>query len=128
MRFAYDPDRPILHDDISFEIPAGQTAVVGPIWLGQSTLAACCIAFYDVQAAIRVEGQDIRQLTQDSLRRHIGIVRKTPCCSTTPWPTTRLTVALDATNPKWEAAARPHAFTTSSSAPQGYDTVVGERA
>ena len=75
VRFAYDPDRPILHD-ISFEIPAGQTvAVVGPSGSGKSTLARLLYRFYDVQGGhIRVQGQDIRQLTQDSLRRHIGIV------------------------------------------------------
>ncbi|MEI6734983.1 MAG: ABC transporter transmembrane domain-containing protein, partial [Comamonadaceae bacterium] len=73
--FAYDPARPILHD-ISFEIPAGKTvAVVGPSGSGKSTLARLMFRFYDVQQGqILIAGQDIKQVTQASVRHAIGIV------------------------------------------------------
>ncbi|MDI6748569.1 MAG: ABC transporter ATP-binding protein/permease [Rhodocyclaceae bacterium] len=73
--FAYEPRRPILHD-VSFEIPAGRTlAVVGHSGSGKSTLARLLFRFYDVGGgAIRINGHDIRQLTQASLRAAIGIV------------------------------------------------------
>ena len=75
VNFAYEANRPILHD-LSFEIPAGKTvAVVGPSGSGKSTLARLLYRFYDVQAGeIRVNSQPIKALTQHSLRRHIGIV------------------------------------------------------
>src|SRR4030095_8901494 len=73
--FAYAPAQPILHD-LSFEIPPGRTvAVVGPSGAGKSTLARLLYRFYDVTGgAVRIDGQDIRQVTQGSLRRAIGIV------------------------------------------------------
>ncbi|MBP9150221.1 MAG: ABC transporter ATP-binding protein/permease, partial [Rhodoferax sp.] len=73
--FAYDPDRAILHD-ISFDIPAGKTvAVVGPSGSGKSTLARLLYRFYDVQRGrILLNGQDISQVTQASVRAVIGIV------------------------------------------------------
>jgi ATP-binding cassette subfamily B protein len=73
--FAYDPARPILHD-VSFEIPAGRTvAVVGPSGAGKSTLARLLYRFYDVgNGRITIDGQDIRAVTQASLRQAIGIV------------------------------------------------------
>ena len=73
--FAYEPARAILHD-VSFEIPAGKTvAVVGPSGSGKSTLARLLYRFYDVQAGkILIAGQDIRTVTQASVRRAIGIV------------------------------------------------------
>ncbi len=72
---AYDPARPILAG-VSFNIPAGHTlAVVGPSGAGKSTLARLLFRFYDVgSGAILVDGQDIRGVTQDSLRRAIGVV------------------------------------------------------
>ena len=129
VRFAYDPDRPILHD-ISFEIPAGQTvAVVGPSGSGKSTLARLLYRFYDVQGGhIRVQGQDIRQLTQDSLRRHIGIVPQDTVLFN---DTVAYNIAYgrpNASQAEVEAAAqaaRIHDFITST--PKGYDTVVGEQ-
>jgi ATP-binding cassette, subfamily B, heavy metal transporter len=73
--FAYNPDRPILHD-VSFTIPAGKTvAAVGASGAGKSTLARLLFRFYDVNAgSIRIDGQDIRHVTQDSLRAAIGVV------------------------------------------------------
>ncbi|HRP30159.1 MAG TPA: ABC transporter transmembrane domain-containing protein, partial [Burkholderiaceae bacterium] len=73
--FAYDAARPILHD-LDFEIPAGKTvAVVGPSGAGKSTLARLLYRFYDVSSGrITIDGQDLRGVTQASLRAAIGIV------------------------------------------------------
>jgi ABC-type transport system involved in Fe-S cluster assembly fused permease/ATPase subunit len=73
--FHYGPDREILKD-VSFKIPSGHTvAVVGPSGSGKSTLARLLFRFYDVKAgAIRIGGQDLRAVTQKSLRSSIGIV------------------------------------------------------
>ncbi|MEY9769937.1 ABC-type transport system involved in Fe-S cluster assembly fused permease/ATPase subunit [Sinorhizobium fredii] len=75
MHFAYDAARPILKG-ISFEVPAGKTvAVVGPSGAGKSTLSRLLYRFYDVQrGSITVDGQDVRDVTQKSLRGAIGMV------------------------------------------------------
>ncbi|MES2423612.1 MAG: ABC transporter transmembrane domain-containing protein, partial [Pseudomonadota bacterium] len=75
VNFAYEPSRPILHD-VSFTIPPGKTvAVVGPSGAGKSTLSRLLFRFYDVQGGtIRIAGQDIKQVTQASVRQAIGIV------------------------------------------------------
>ncbi|MGB8181230.1 MAG: ABC transporter transmembrane domain-containing protein, partial [Stellaceae bacterium] len=72
--FAYDPRRPIL-DDVSFRVPPGHTlAIVGSSGAGKSTVSRLLFRFYDVNhGAIRVDGQDIRDVTQASLRRAIGV-------------------------------------------------------
>jgi len=127
--FAYDPGRPILHH-VSFEIPPGKkVAVVGPSGSGKSTLARLLYRFYDVDSGvIRVDGQDVRGVTQSSLRRAIGIV---------PQDTVLFndTVAYNigygrpgSTQVEIEAAAQAahiHAFIAAT--PKGYDTMVGER-
>ncbi len=127
--FAYESDRPILHN-ISFEIPSGKTvAVVGPSGSGKSTLARLMFRFYDVQKGrISINGQDIREVTQHSVRRALGIV---------PQDTVLFndTVAYNigygrtgATQAEIEAAAkaaRIHDFIAST--PKGYATSVGER-
>ncbi|MBE0549860.1 MAG: ABC transporter ATP-binding protein/permease [Rubrivivax sp.] len=127
--FAYDPSRPILHD-LGFEIPAGKTvAVVGPSGAGKSTLARLLFRFYDVSAgAITIDGQDIRQVTQASLRQAIGIVPQDTVLFN---DTVEYNIAYGrpgATRSEVEAAARAahiHDFIKASS--KGYDTMVGER-
>ncbi len=73
--FGYDPRRPIL-SDVSFSVPAGNTvAIVGPTGAGKSTISRLLYRFYDVtDGAVRIDGQDIRTVTQDTLRSAIGIV------------------------------------------------------
>jgi ATP-binding cassette subfamily B protein len=75
VHFAYDAARPILKG-ISFEVPAGKTvAVVGPSGAGKSTLSRLLYRFYDVQSgSITIDGQDVRGVTQQSLRKAIGMV------------------------------------------------------
>jgi ATP-binding cassette subfamily B protein len=127
--FAYEPDRPILHG-ISLTIPAGKTvAVVGPSGSGKSTLARLLFRFYDVQqGAIRIDGHEIQQLTQDSVRRAIGIVPQDTVLFN---DTVYYNIAYGqttATKDQVEEAARSariHDFIAST--PQGYETMVGER-
>ncbi|NMG69367.1 ABCB family ABC transporter ATP-binding protein/permease [Parazoarcus communis] len=129
VNFAYDNKRPILHD-INFTVEAGQTvAIVGHSGSGKSTLARLLYRFYDVTGgSIRINGHDLRQLTQDSLRSAIGIV---------PQDTVLFNDTLlyniqygrpDASKEEAEAAARAaqlEAFI--QQLPDGYATRVGER-
>jgi ATP-binding cassette subfamily B protein len=138
VHFAYDPARPILHD-VSFEIPAGKTvAVVGPSGAGKSTLARLLYRFYDVtDGRIEIAGQDIRGITQDSLRRAIGIVPQDTVLFN---DTVEYNIAYGrtfgpaeggrpgASRAEVEEAARAaHIHDFIASTPQGYDTLVGER-
>jgi ATP-binding cassette subfamily B protein len=123
--------RTILHD-LSFDIPPGKTvAVVGSSGAGKSTLARLMFRFYDVnpgRGRITIDGQDIREVTQASLRRSIGIVPQDTVLFN---DTVEYNIAYGkpgATRTEVEAAARAariHDFIAST--PKGYDTMVGER-
>lgn len=127
--FAYEPARPILHD-VSFEIPPGKTvAVVGPSGAGKSTLARLLYRFYDVSGgAITIDGQDIRQVTQSSLRQAIGIVPQDTVLFN---DTVAYNIAYGRPGSGQEAveaaakAAHIHDFIAAT--PKGYETMVGER-
>jgi ABC-type transport system involved in Fe-S cluster assembly fused permease/ATPase subunit len=127
--FGYTPARQILAD-VSFEIPAGQTvAVVGESGAGKSTLSRLLFRFYDVDGGcILIDGQDIRKLTQASLRAAIGIVPQDTVLFN---DTIFYNIAYgspEATREEVLQAARSahiHAFI--ESLPEGYDTMVGER-
>ena len=127
--FAYEPARPILHN-VSFEIPPGKTvAVVGSSGAGKSTLARLLYRFYDVQQGrIRIAGQDIKQVTQASVRQAIGIVPQDTVLFN---DTVEYNIAYGkpgATHEEVEEAAkaaRIHEFIAST--PLGYGTMVGER-
>ncbi len=134
--FAYDradggskAARPILHH-VSFEIPAGKTvAVVGPSGAGKSTLARLLYRFYDVTGGrITIDGQDIRAVTQASLRRAIGIVPQDTVLFN---DTVEYNIAYGrpgASHDEVVAAARgAHIHEFIASTPQGYETMVGER-
>ena len=127
--FAYESDRPILHN-ISFEIPSGKTvAVVGSSGSGKSTLARLMFRFYDVQQGrITINGQDIRQVTQHSVRKALGIVPQDTVLFN---DTVAYNIGYGLTGATQEdietaaKAARIHDFIVST--PKGYATSVGER-
>jgi len=127
--FSYNADRAILHD-VSFTIPAGKTvAAVGASGAGKSTLARLLFRFYDVnEGSIKIDGQDIRHVSQQSLRAAIGVV---------PQDTVLFNDSIyyniaygrpDASRDEVIAAARAaHILGFIEILPQGWDTVVGER-
>lgn len=129
VRFGYEPERTIL-DGISFTVPAGtRTAIVGPSGSGKSTIARLLFRFYDVEAGrILIDGQDLRDVTQTSLRAAIGIV---------PQDTVLFNDSIgynigygrDGATPADVAAAARSAQIASfiESLPDGYNTKVGER-
>ncbi|OIO10090.1 MAG: metal ABC transporter permease [Gallionellaceae bacterium CG1_02_60_325] len=127
--FSYDPTRQILHD-VSFEIPAGHTlAVVGASGAGKSTLSRLLFRFYDVDdGAILIDGQDIRQVTQQSLRAAIGIVPQDTVLFN---DTIYYNIAYGRPEATREdilrAAQSAHLHHFIASLPLGYDTMVGER-
>ncbi|MBW8784587.1 MAG: ABC transporter ATP-binding protein/permease [Novosphingobium sp.] len=127
--FGYEPDRTILHG-LSFEVPAGsQVAVVGPSGAGKSTIARLIFRFYDPwRGRILIDGQDIREVTQASLRAAIGIV---PQDSVLFNDTIGYNIAYGrdgATMADVEAAARGAALMPLiERLPKRFDTEVGER-
>ena len=129
VHFAYDPSRPILHG-ISFTVPAGKTvAVVGPSGAGKSTLARLLFRFYDIQqGVISIAGQNIKTVTQASVREAIGIVPQDTVLFN---DTVAYNIAYGrpgATQEQVEEAAksaRIHDFIAAT--PLGYKTMVGER-
>jgi ABC-type transport system involved in Fe-S cluster assembly fused permease/ATPase subunit len=129
VRFGYSNKREILHD-VSFEIPAGRKlAVVGPSGAGKSTLSRLLFRFYDVNGGgVRINGIDIRKLSQDSLRAHIGVV---------PQDTVLFNDSIfyniqygrpGASREEVERAAKlAHLDAFIRQLPDGYETAVGER-
>lgn len=127
--FAYEPNRQILHE-LSFSVPAGSSvAVVGHSGAGKSTLARLLFRFYDVTGgSIRIDGHDLRQLTQHSLRSAIGIVPQDTVLFNDSILYNIRYGRVDASDDEVIAAARAaslHDFV--SRLPDGYATRVGER-
>jgi ATP-binding cassette subfamily B protein len=129
VNFHYDPERPILKD-LSFEVPAGgMLAIVGPSGAGKSTISRILFRFYEIaDGAVLIDGQDIRDVTQQSLRAAIGMVPQDTVLFN---DTIRYNIRygrLDATDEEVEQAA---SFAQIDSfiqqLPAGYDTMVGER-
>ncbi|HNR82802.1 ABC transporter ATP-binding protein/permease [Ottowia sp.] len=131
VHFAYDPARPILRG-VSFDVPAGhKVAVVGPSGAGKSTLARLLFRFYDVGpegGRILIAGQDIRRVTQASVRRAIGIVPQDTVLFN---DTVAYNISYgrpDASDAEVESAARAaHIHDFIMGTPAGYATMVGER-
>ncbi len=129
VEFGYDAGRPVLRG-IDLDIPAGATvALIGPTGCGKTTLTTLIPRFYDVgSGAVRLDGQDVRDVTLESLRRAVGIVSQdTFLFSTTvaeniaygaPWATPEEIV---------QAARQAQAHEFICDLPDGYDTTVGER-
>jgi ATP-binding cassette subfamily B protein len=127
--FSYDPSRQILHG-VDFEIPSGHTlAVVGASGAGKSTLSRLLFRFYDVDSGcISIDGQDIRNVTQSSLRASIGIVPQDTVLFN---DTIYYNIAYGDPNASRDevirAAQSAHIHHFIESLPQGYDSMVGER-
>ncbi len=129
VHFAYDEERPILRG-VSFQVPAGKTvAIVGPSGAGKSTISRLIFRFYDVTSGtVSIDGQDIRTVTQESLRRALGMVPQDTVLFN---DTIRYNIAYGRPGASEqdivEAArlAQIHDFVMSL--PLGYETVVGER-
>ena len=129
VRFAYESTRAILKG-ISFRVAPGETvALVGPSGSGKSTIGRLMFRFYDVTGgAVRIDGQDLRDITQESLHAQIGVVPQDTVLFN---DTIRYNIAYgrpEATPEEVEGAARAakiHDFITRL--PEGYDTMVGER-
>ncbi|MBS0234629.1 MAG: ABC transporter ATP-binding protein/permease [Proteobacteria bacterium] len=129
VKFGYDPERVILKD-VSFEVPAGKmVAIVGPSGAGKSTVARLLLRFYDVTSGrILIDGQDIRDVTQSSLRAAIGVVpQDTVLFNDTIFYNIKYGRA-DATDDDVYAAAKLAQIDDFVRAlPDGYGTMVGER-
>ncbi|HCA92776.1 MAG TPA: hypothetical protein DEP10_12565, partial [Alphaproteobacteria bacterium] len=129
VRFSYDPERQILRG-ITIDIPAGKTvAIVGPSGSGKSTIGRLLFRFYDVTGGtVRIDGQDVRDVTQDSLHQAIGVVPQDTVLFN---DTIYYNIAYgreDATHAEIINAAKDaqiHDFIMSL--PEKYDTIVGER-
>lgn len=129
VHFAYDPERPILKG-VSFEVPAGKTvAIVGPSGAGKSTMSRLLYRFYDVQSgSVEIDGQDVRNVTQKSLRAVIGMVPQDTVLFNDTIAYNIRYGRLTATEEEMLAAAdiaQIGHFITSLL--DGFDTMVGER-
>ncbi len=129
VRFHYDAERPIL-DGLSFEVPAGEmVAIVGPSGAGKSTISRILMRFYDVaDGSVTIDGQDIRAVTQASLRQAMGVVpQDTVLFNDTILYNIRYG-RPGATDEEVKAAARLAQIDRFiAQLPNGYDTMVGER-
>ncbi len=129
LNFSYRPDRPVLRD-VNLTVKKGEViALVGPSGSGKTTLAALLLRFYDpVDGAIRVDGQDLRDVTFHSLRRQVGLVTQETVLFN---DTVRHNLAYgkaDATEPEIVAAAQAaNAWEFIERLPQKLDTLIGER-
>lgn len=127
--FAYDAERPILHD-VSFHVPAGcSLAIVGPSGAGKSTISRLLYRFYDVTGgAVLIDGQNIAEITQESLRSAIGMVpQDTVLFNDTIAYNIRYGRPDASDDEVIEAAKLSQIHDFVVSLPHGYDTVVGER-
>ncbi|MGD9783940.1 MAG: ABC transporter ATP-binding protein/permease [Hyphomicrobiaceae bacterium] len=127
--FSYDPERQILKD-VSFDVPAGKmVAIVGPSGAGKSTISRILFRFYDIGSGrVTIDGQDIRDVTQASLRAAIGVVpQDTVLFNDTIYYNIRYG-RPDATRQEIEAAAKLAQIDGFiADLPEGYQTMVGER-
>ena len=129
VKFRYEARRSILHE-VSFNVPAGKTiAIVGPSGAGKSTISRILFRFYDVEGGtVRIDGQDIRDVTQSSLRNAIGIVPQDTVLFN---DTLYYNIAYGrpgATREEVEEAARlAHLHHFIKQLPDGYEAMVGER-
>jgi len=127
--FGYDPDRPVLHEvDLELE-PGKVVALIGHTGSGKTSLASLVPRFYDVQlGSVAVDGQDVREVTLESLRREIGVIAQDPFLFSA---TVRENVAFgrpEATDEDVQRAAeRAQAHEFIVALPDGYDTIIGER-
>jgi len=129
VHFHYQPDRTILRG-VSFDVPAGRTvAIVGPSGAGKSTISRLLLRFYDVHSgAISIDGQDIRNVAQDSLRAAIGVVPQDTVLfnDTIGYNISYGDLTADQMTVQ-NAAAYAQIDGFIASLPDGYDTEVGER-
>jgi|CXWK01.1.fsa_nt_gi ABC-type transport system involved in Fe-S cluster assembly fused permease/ATPase subunit len=129
VRFAYDPEREILKD-VTFDVPAGKmVAIVGPSGAGKSTISRILLRFYDVSGGqVTIDGQDLRDITQASVRAAIGVVpQDTVLFNDTIFYNIKYG-RPDATDEEVVAAAKMAQIDDFvSTLPDGYETMVGER-
>jgi ABC-type transport system involved in Fe-S cluster assembly fused permease/ATPase subunit len=129
VEFSYEANRKILKG-ISFHVPAGRTvAVVGPSGAGKSTLSRILFRFYDIQSgSVTIDGQDVREVNQTSLRRQIGIVPQDTVLFNDTIAYNIRYGRIDASDEEVREAARMAQIDGFiESLPEGFDTMVGER-
>ncbi len=129
VQFAYEPNRQILKG-VSFEVPAGKTvAIVGPSGAGKSTISRLLFRFYDVQSgSILIDGQDVREVTQESLRAAIGMVPQDTVLFNDTIAYNIRYGRIDASDEEMRRAAELAQIGGFIEAlPEGYDSMVGER-
>lgn len=126
--FSYVEDRPLI-SDLNLTVKPGQTiAIVGPTGCGKTTIINLLMRFYDVKdGSIKVEGQDIRHVTRDSLRSNFGMVLQETWLRAGTIRDNLLMAKPDATEEEMIAAAKAaHAHSFIRRLPKGYDTVIAE--